>query len=172
MTWGLAIALILMAITTRFLPHYPNFTAVGAMGLFGGAYFTKQRWAFLIPFITLFVSDLILNNFVYEYTFNIYALFTYIGFGLVVLAGKSILTKVNAKNVIVASLSASIIFFLVSNLMSWYDNILYTKDLAGLMQCYIAGIPFLGSTVAGDLTYSAVLFGIYEWAKNRQVKLA
>jgi hypothetical protein len=35
------------------------------------------------------------------------------------------------------------------------------------MACYAAGIPFFGGTIAGDLFYSAVLFGAVELAKPR-----
>ncbi len=36
---------------------------------------------------------------------------------------------------------------------------MYSLDSAGLIQCYIAGLPFLKYTLAGDLFWSVVLFG-------------
>lgn len=38
-----------------------NFTPIGAMGLSGGAYFTKQWEAILFSFLTLFASDMIIQ---------------------------------------------------------------------------------------------------------------
>jgi hypothetical protein len=164
MTWGAAIVLILIAITTRFLPHAPNFTAIGAMGLFGGAYFTKQRWAYFIPFAALFLSDLVLNTFVYKTEFSAYALSSYLPFALVFLAGKMMLNKVNTTNVIASSLVASAIFFLVSNAVCWQIDPTYTKDFAGLMTSYTAAIPFFWNTLTSDLLYTSVFFGVFAWA--------
>jgi hypothetical protein len=59
---------ICVAIVTRLIPHYPNFTALGAAALFGGAYFSR-KYAVLIPVIALFVSDLLLNNLIYARQF-------------------------------------------------------------------------------------------------------
>jgi hypothetical protein len=36
---------------------------------------------------------------------------------------------------------------------------MYSRTLSGLMNCYIAGVPFFRGTLVGDLVYSAVLFG-------------
>ena len=60
------VLLIVLAISTRLIPHYPNFTAVGAAAIFGGAMFKNSFKAFLIPIAALFLSDIILNNIVYS----------------------------------------------------------------------------------------------------------
>ena len=58
-------ALVLIAALSRLLPHPPNVTAVGAMALFGGAYLSNRYFAVILPLISLFLSDLILNNVAY-----------------------------------------------------------------------------------------------------------
>ena len=88
-------------------------------------------------------------------------------FGRIFLAQKNKTT-----NVIGASLSASVIFFLVSNFGCWPGNPSYTQDFSGLATCYAAGIPFFWNTIGGDLFYSAVMFGIFELAKYRFPVLA
>ena len=65
---ALAVLMILIAALTRLIPHYPNFTAVGAVALFGGAYLSR-RLAFIVPFLALFLSDLFLNNLIYAKQF-------------------------------------------------------------------------------------------------------
>ena len=45
----------------RLLPHWPNVSPVAAMALFGGAFFVDKRVALIVPFVALFVSDLILG---------------------------------------------------------------------------------------------------------------
>lgn len=162
----LAIALVFAAALTRLLPHPDNFTPIGAMALFGAAYFNRQALTLSVPFIALFISDLILNNVIYrqyypEFTF-ITSWWIYGAFSLVMLAGWLLLRRsVNPARVILASLASSLIFFLVSNLSTWTETTLYPKTFAGLMTCYTAGLPFLKNTVMGDLFFSGVLFGTY-----------
>ncbi|SVB25226.1 uncharacterized protein METZ01_LOCUS178080, partial [marine metagenome] len=57
--------LLILAAFSRLIPHPPNFTALGAMALFGGAYVSSRTLAIILPLGALWVSDLILNNLVY-----------------------------------------------------------------------------------------------------------
>ena len=43
-----------------------NFSPLGAMALFGGAYFNKSWKAFAFPLLTLFISDFILHQTVFK----------------------------------------------------------------------------------------------------------
>lgn len=168
-----AIALVFIAALTRLLPHPDNFTPIGAMALFGAAYFSRHALTLAVPFIALFVSDLILNNVIYRQYYPEFTLITswwiYAAFGLVMLAGWLLLRqKVSLVRVAAASLFASAIFFLVTNFSVWLEGTMYPKTSAGLMACYTAGLPFLKNTVLGDLFFSAALFGVYEWAMRRK----
>lgn len=173
MKYRLAFALIALAALTRLLPHPSNFTPIGAMALFGAAYFSRQWLMLAVPFAALFLSDLFLNNVIYRELYNnkftlITSWWIYVAFALAMVAGSGWLSKkVTAGRVLGASLSASAIFFLVSNFSVWTSGEMYPKTMAGLAACYTAGIPFLGNTVMGDLFFSAAMFGVYEWAKRR-----
>jgi len=72
-----------------------------------------------------------------------------------------ILTRhLRASRVVVPTvLACSLIFFVTTNFAVWAWSGLYSADLAGLIQCYVIGLPFLKHTVAGDLFWAAVLFG-------------
>lgn len=164
-----SIALIFLAALTRLLPHPDNFTPIGAMALFGAAYFSRQMLTLAVPFMALFVSDLLLNNIIYSQYFTGFTFITswwiYAAFGLMMLVGWLLLRKkVTPARVVAASLIASAVFFFVSNFSTWSGTALYPKTAAGLMACYAAGLPFLKNTVMGDLFFSAVMFGTYEWA--------
>ena len=50
-------------------------------------------------------------------------------------------------------------FFLMTNLGVWSFLRNYAETAAGLVACYVAGIPFFWNTLAGDVLYSAILFG-------------
>lgn len=173
MKYRLALALIALAALTRLLPHPHNFTPIGAIALFGAAYFNRQWLMLAIPFAALFLTDLFINNVIYKELYGgnftlITSWWIYAAFAMVMLAGFGLLgKKVTAIRVLGASLSASAIFFLVTNFSVWAETTMYPKDLTGLMACYTAGIPFLGNTVLGDLFFSAAMFGVYEWAKNK-----
>lgn len=173
MKYRLAFALIAIAALIRLLPHPPNFTPIGAIALFGAAYFSRQWLMLAIPFAALFLTDLFINNIIYRELYgNQFTLITswwiYVAFALVMLAGMGWLAKkVNGSRVLGASLSASAIFFLVTNFSVWAESGMYPKTAAGLAACYTAGIPFLGNTVLGDLFFSAAMFGVYEWSKRK-----
>ena len=55
------IGIILLAAFTRLIPHWPNFTAIGAVALFSGAYFDKKYLFFFFSFGEFFIKDLILG---------------------------------------------------------------------------------------------------------------
>jgi hypothetical protein len=50
-------------------------------------------------------------------------------------------------------------FFLITNFGVWMLLNSYPKTLAGLVACYIAGLPLFWNTLAGDALFSALLFG-------------
>lgn len=179
---GILIALIFAAAMSRLLPHPYNFTPIGAMGLFGAAYFSKRWLAFAVPFAAMWMSDLILDNVIYAQYYEGFQWFghtwVYLSFALIVLLGFALLRKVKVSNLIVASLSASVIFYLVTNLGVWLSSPMYPQNFIGLMTCYAAGLPFMSMELApplgfflngvmGDLFYTGALFGVYELAKSR-----
>ncbi len=168
---------ILVAAISRIIPHPYNFAPIGAMSIFGAAYFTNKKLSFILPLVAMFISDLLVNNLLFASFYGGFVLFTpnfwwmYGAIGLIVLAGIFILKKVNMKTVIAGSLSASIIFFLVTNFGAWMTNPAYPPTLSGLMTSYAMGIPFFHYTVLGDLFYSGVLFGAFEFVKQRNPAL-
>lgn len=159
------ISLIFIAIATRIIPHAPNFTAVGAVALFGGAMFKNNWKALVIPVLALFLSDLIINNVLYASFYHSFILLTpgfafiYGGFLISVLIGRYMINGFKIANMAAAGVISTIAFYLVTNFGAWLANPIYTKDITGLMASYAAGIPFLGSQLAATFIYGAVLFG-------------
>ncbi len=177
MKFRIALVLIIIASLTRLLPHPSNFTPLGAIGLFGAAYLERRWLALMVPFVALFLTDLFLNNVIYSAYYSNFAWVTswwiYAAFAAVMATGWVLLRgRVSPARIVGASLTASVLFFLVSNASTWAETTLYPKTVAGLMTCYVAGLPFLGNTVLGDLFFSAVLFGGYAWVLNRQGRAA
>lgn len=158
------ISLIALGIATRFIPHAPNFTAVGAVALFGGAMFRNSYKAFLIPLVILFFSDLLLNNVVYAQYYDSFqiipsfAYFTYSGFLLTVLIGHVFTRGFKIMPLIGAGALSTIVFYLITNFGSWLGNPLYPQNAAGLVESYVAGLPFLLNQALGTALYGAILF--------------
>ncbi len=149
----ITLVLIILAVALfRILPHPPNVSPIAAMALFGGAYLADKRLAFLVPFLALLLSDLILG-------LHDTMLYVYGGFALTVVIGFWVANRVNPGRVTIATIGASILFFLLTNLGVWLTSGLYPMTVDGLMQAYIAGIPFFQNTLLGNLVFSALLFG-------------
>lgn len=152
--------MVFIAAFVRLLPHPPNFAPIAAMALFGGAYFNKRSLAFIVPLTAMFLTDAIIGFYSYGWV-------VYISFALIVLIGIVMLRKVTIKNVILASLTASVSFFAITNFGVWALGTLYAKTTSGLMESYIAAIPFFQNSLIGDLFFSGVMFGVYELVKNK-----
>jgi hypothetical protein len=172
--FGIITLMILMAAFSRLLPHPFNFTPLGAMALFGAAYFGNRLLAFIIPLTAMWLSDLVINNtnilINHTQVVNSHSGFEWFGggfywmygsFALITIVGFLLLKKPNVLRVGTAGIFASLIFFLITNFAVWLGSTVYPQNISGLLGCYAAGIPFFGNTLAGDLFYCATLFGIF-----------
>jgi len=168
------ILMILAAAAMRLVSFkYPlllsNFTPVGAIALFGGAYFTDKWKAYLVVLVTLFVSDALLillrtSDLVLWYSSY---LWVYLAFAIMVFIG-SLIKKANVINVALASVAAIVVHWLITDLPWVYDTLnLYPHTLAGYGQSLIAAIPFEKNMVLGDALFCTILFGGFELAKSK-----
>jgi hypothetical protein len=159
-------AIIFGAALTRIIPHPMNFAPLGAMALFGSAYLNRKGLGLMIAMLAWFVSDLILNNTVYgSGSFTLFtqgAIYIYGSIALIYVLGRLFLKQVSFQRMVAGSLSASVIFFLVSNFGVWMSGLMYPMSADGLVACYTAALPFFQNTLMGDLFYAIVLFLIYE----------
>ncbi len=152
--------LVLGAALTRLLPHYPNFTAIGAVALFGGAHFDKKWMAVLVPFVALLITDAIIG-------FHSTMFAVYLSFGLTILIGIAIQQRKSLGTIAVASVLSSVVFFAITNFAVWTVGGYYPKDIPGLVACFTAAVPFFSTTLLGDLLFTAVLFGSFALAKKK-----
>jgi len=174
-------ALVLVCMLSRILPHPSNFSPLAAIALFSAAYFKRNYWSYIIPFVALWLSDLFLNNVVYKQMYpDLYTSFVwfsgagnYLGFFFIALMGMWSLNKINVPRIAGSSIAASVIFFIVSNLSVWAEGMMYPKTVDGLATCYTMAIPFFWNTLLGDLFYCTVIFGLYFlYERYRAGKLA
>jgi hypothetical protein len=158
---ALITGVVLAAAALRIVPHPMNFTPIGALALFGGAYFSSKRVAVAVPLLSLVAGDFFTG-------FHRLIPCVYASFLVSVAIGFWLRRKKSASRVGVATVAGAIQFFLITNFALWASSIgSYPKDLKGLAECYIAGLPFLGNTLAGDTFYVALLFGGMALAEKR-----
>jgi len=156
----LAYLFVIFAVLARmpFMPHPWNFTPVAAALLYFGARGSRrQLW---IPFALLAASDVILTRFVYSYPFSWDHFVTWVWYAAILWLGTGLRDNANWLRIGGAALVSSISFFVVSNFAVWACWSMYPKTLAGLMTCYAAGLPFFRRGLAGDLLFTAVMFGL------------
>ncbi len=148
--------LIIIAAITRFLPHPANFTAIGAMALFGTARLNDKRLAFILPIAAMLVSDMFIP-FGYQPS-------VYFSFILIAILGLSLRNTKNPLSIGAGSIASSLIFYFITNFAVWLgDNgVMYSKGIDGLWMSYVSAIPFFWNGLAGDLFFTGVLFGSYE----------
>lgn len=144
-----------------------NFTPLGAIALFGGAYFTDKWKAYLTVFCTLFLSDILIN---YLYTSKLMlwysgAIWVYLPFLLMVFIG-TFVKKVSFGNVALASLVAVLFHWLFTDLPFFYGA-QYPHTLGGYALSLAAAIPFERNMLLGDVIFGVILFGGFELAKSK-----
>lgn len=150
----LVIGIVLVAALARLVPHIPNVWPVDALALFGGAYLTDRRLAFAVPLAAMAISDSILGFDGLGTELAVYGCAAVtVALGIWVGGNRSAL-RIGS-----AAVAASLLSFVVTDLAVWVFGTLYLHTLAGLVACYVAAIPFLRNVVAGDLFYTALLFG-------------
>ncbi len=178
--FGVVSGMILLAAISRFLPvampSLSNFSPVGAMALFGGAYFTRKSWAFAVPLFALWVSNLVLNNVFYKQYYPTFSFgfetTVFVSIAVMVAVGIVVLKKVNVTNVLLANLLGTLAFFIVSNFLVWNAGTMYPHTMEGLTACFTMALPFLKNSLLSNLLFSGVMFGMYEYAKTQVKELA
>lgn len=161
--------LMAFAITTRIIPHYPNFTAMGAVALLGGAMLKNPFQALLVVLSSLFLGDIIINNMIYPsdgfVLFYNGAGYIYASYALILLIGYFI-KNLQVKSYAVTSVFASILFFLITNYSVWASGLMYPKTQQGLIAAYAAGLPYALNDLLSTLMYGVAIVTLYKVLVN------
>lgn len=159
-------SIILATALFRLLPHWPNMTPIAAIALFGAAFFERKWLGLVVPLLAMLLSDALIG-------FHGSMGAVYFSFALTWLIGLYLLRQPSAGRVALASVTSSVLFFLITNFAVWYGSTFYPQTAAGLMSCYLAGMAFYNGTsfflngIVGDLFFSGLLFGGYYLLQQR-----
>jgi hypothetical protein len=151
----LAVALLVVGALIRVTQHW-NFAPVGAMSLFAGA--RLRGWqAYLLPLVLMAITDPLLGG------YSAATPLVYLSFMVSVWIGTRLRKTENPLAIGGAAVVGSVQFFLITNFAWLAGSNMYPHTLQGVLQCYTAGIPFFWRTLASDLVYTGVLFGLHAW---------
>lgn len=171
-TFLICIALIIIGIIGRVIPHPPNFTPIGGIIIFSLVKIENKFLTNFIPIFIFWVSDLLINNFILPITFPQYyqgvQLFgswsIYLALVIILMSLRFLLNNPNKYFIPGASLTAAILFYLITNFGVWLESSFYPPTWSGLWICLGAGLPFFGNYLLSTLIYSYVLILGYDLA--------
>lgn len=156
------VGLVFLCVIARLLPHPPNFGPVASAALLAGCLIQfRRRWlgilaAAAVPLTAMAISDFWIGSHAWQVMIAVYA-----SLALPVLLSPLVEGRMAAVRIGGCAVFCSLFFFVVTNFAVWGFGGIYSQTGAGLVNCYAAALPFLKYTLAGDLFWSAVLFGGY-----------
>ena len=156
-----------------------GFTTVIAVALFAGITTKDKTKAFLLPLITLFFSDVLIQVL---YTLNLFPyagfysgqIYNYILFALITLIGIGF-RNYRTAGIFAAALIGPTVFFLLSNFVVWKTGAAtmgYNTDISGLWQSYSFGLPFYRNSLISTLIFLPAFIAFYHWIQYRKFTLA
>lgn len=159
-----------------------DFSPLGAMAIFGGCYFYPKWKGLLFPIGILFFSDIIIMHTAFAKFNNGNVLYsgwywTYAAFLLMAFLG-SLIRRVSFLSVAATALVISLLHYIITDFGAWMSGCPdittgrpYSKDLQGLIKCYILALPFLRNFLVSTILYSGLLFGSFEFLVNHYPSL-
>lgn len=165
------ILLIVVASLYRIMPGRPyGFAPQIAMAIFAGAIIKDKKFAFLLPLLSMFVSDALYEILFRNGVGNMPGFYdgqiiNYILFTSLTLFG-FLIKNFNVGRIAIAAIAAPTTYFIISNFLVWASSsplagLGRPKTFGGLMLCFSDGLPFYPWSVAATFIFSAILFGSY-----------
>ncbi len=161
-----AYLLILVAVLSRLLlaayphPEWFNFTAVGAALLYFGA---RRSWReMLAPLAVLMATDYFLTTQIYAYPFRWQGyVITWAWYAMAMSLGWILLhARTTFVRVAAGVLLGPTSFFIASNYVVWLGSAMYPQTIAGLRDCYLAGLPFYRNDLLSTGIVAGLAFGV------------
>jgi hypothetical protein len=119
----------------------PDFSAAYAFAFCAGVYF-RGALAWVLPLGAMLATDVSLNVFYYHAPpVGFYLLLNYAVYALLIGLGKWFGRKSSFFKLVLGGLAGAVIFYLVTNTLSWLQDAAYAKTLAGWIQALTLGRP-------------------------------
>lgn len=183
-----AVLLILAAVAYRVATGFAiisgstwlsNFAPLAAIALCGAVYF-PPKLKFAVPLGALFLSDVALNLY-YDAPLLVPLIFCrYFVLALVGWLGLMIASRPTLPKLLTASVTGSVLFYVITNAFSWLSDPGYSKNLAGFIQALTTGLPqysatptwmFFRNSLGSDLIFTGLFFAcmkcVGSWEQSR-----
>ncbi len=156
---------------------WSGFSPVIAIALFSGFIIKQRDMSFLLPLLALFISDAVIQ------LLYVQGVFPYAGFYsgqwknyLILMSATLIGWALKGRtysSLLVGAVAAPTVYFLLSNFNVWLfsQHVAYTKDFNGLMNSYIAGLPFYKNALMATLVFLPCILLLYNYLMKRKVVL-
>ena len=143
--------------------EWSGFSPIIAIALLAGMIVKDKPASFLLPLLSLFISDVIIEVLFRFKLFPFAGLYGYqlLNYGLLLITTLVgwMLKGNRVSQIICGAVIAPTFFFILSNLAVWVTATFYTKDFNGLKECYVAALPFyLHSLIATFVFLPVFLF--------------
>jgi hypothetical protein len=143
----------IIAVVFRLIPHPENMTPLVALALLSGLIFGSSSVAAIVfPLVAMLVSDFVLG-------FHPVSVFVYGAMVLTPLFSRFVRER-SFFSLTYVTLGSSFSFFVITNFGHWMLTEMYQKTWTGLIECYVAAIPFLFKSAAGDLMFASGFVGM------------
>lgn len=162
-----AVVWVILGAAARLVPHPANVSPLTGMGVFGGSNLGRKT-ALAMTLVSLLLSDIALSYVEGHSIFGAWSFFTYTGFAAIVLAG-SFMGQTNNYFKIGSYIAGSSLFFWIwTNFGFWAmgEMGMYPRTVGGLVECYVAALPFLRNAMLGDLAWGLGLFLSFQGVKK------
>lgn len=133
------IAVFAVSRIPRLMP--PDFSVAYAFAFCAGVFF-RGALAWWLPLVTMLVTDVALNVFYYhDSPFGFYLLANYAVYALLIALGKGFGPKARFLKLLAGGILGALIFYFVTNTLSWLQDPAYAKTIAGWIQALTTGRP-------------------------------
>ncbi|MBT6659135.1 MAG: hypothetical protein HOB00_02475 [Verrucomicrobia bacterium] len=171
-TW-LPLVLMLVFAASRWPGMLPqNFSAAHAL-LFCAAFWLPGWMGWVLPLATIIVTDILLNLFHYSMPVMVPELVVnWMILALFVVLAKWLAGRRSIGRVFLGTLIGALLFYLVSNTVSWMVNPAYAKTIAGWVQALTVGLPGFPPTwlfglksLLGTGLFTGLFAGAMKWSE-------
>ena len=157
--------------------NWSGFSPVIAIALFAGLIMKQKDMSFILPLLSLFISDAVIQ-FLYSQDLFPYAGFyngqwkNYLLLMAATLIGWVLKGRSNT-SLIIGAIAAPTVFFLISNFLVWTgtSEAIYAKSFGGLMTCYEAALPFYKNSLIATLVFLPVILLVYNYITKKKAIL-
>ena len=149
-----------------------NFSAAHAL-LFCAAFWLPGWMGWVLPLATIIVTDILLNLFHYNMPVMVPELVVnWMILALFVVLAKWLARRRSYGRVFLGTLIGALLFYLVSNTVSWLVNPVYAKTIAGWVQALTVGLPGFPPTwvfglksLLGTGLFTGLFAGAMKWSE-------